>query len=227
MAAPPIDFTIARITSEDDFLPLAIVEVAAFVGPQETLFFGVPGPHTAPLAASRHTALFHTDPSAIYYKATLSTGQIIGMAKWNLFKTAGPHFPWPTSGFAPDANVELLNWFFGSLDEKRNAFMDAREGVKEKGYLYMAILGVHPGFQRMGVGKRLLEWGLEMADREGLECWIEASPAGKGLYEKLGWREVAYTDVELRRWGWEVKEGEEEFSRTVSMFRGVRGKTAG
>lgn len=40
------------------------------------------------------------------------------------------------------------------------------------------------------MGKRLLEWGLEKADREGLEWWIEASPAGKPLYEKLGWREV-------------------------------------
>ena len=103
--------------------------------------------------------------------------------------------------------------------------MDCRESVKEKGYLYMAILGVDPNFQRMGVGNRLLEWGLEKADREGLECFIEASPAGKGLYEKLGWREVGFTDVELRRWGWPVEEGEEEFSRTVSMFRGVGGKT--
>jgi len=63
--------------------------------------------------------------------------------------------------------------------------MDQREGVKERGDLYMALLGVEPGFQRMGVGKRLLEWGLEKADREGLECWIEASPVGKPLYEKL------------------------------------------
>ena len=103
--------------------------------------------------------------------------------------------------------------------------MDARESVKEKGYLYMAILAVDPNFQRMGVGHRLLQWGLEKADREGLECFIEASPEGKGLYEKFGWREVGFTDVVLRRWGWKVEEGEEEFSRTFSMFRGVGGRT--
>ncbi|KAE9364463.1 hypothetical protein N431DRAFT_489024 [Stipitochalara longipes BDJ] len=224
MAVPPLDFTIAPVTSESDFLPLAIVEEAAFVGPQETLFFGTPGPHTPSIVASRQTNVFRTDPTALYFKASLPSGQIIGMAKWNLFKSAGPHFPWPTSGFASDANLELLDWFFGSLDEKRNAFMDQREGVKERGYLYMAILGVDPKFQRMGVGKKLLEWGLEKADREGIECWIEASPAGKPLYEKFGWREVGFTDVELKKWGWKG-EDEDEVTRTVSMFRGVSGKT--
>ena len=88
-----------------------------------------------------------------------------------------------------------------------------------KGYVYMAILAVGPEWQRMGVGRKLLEWGLEKADREGLECWIEASPAGKPLYEKVGWREVGFTDVELKKWGWKG----EEVSRTVSMFREVGG----
>jgi GNAT superfamily N-acetyltransferase len=221
MATQTLDFTISLITSEADFLPLAKVEEAAFAGPQTTLFFGRSATHNPSIAASRHTTVFHTDPTALYFKASLPSGQIIGLAKWNLFKTAGPHFPWPKEGFAEDANVELLAWFFGQLDEKRNAFMDQRERVKERGYLYMALLAVEPGFQRMGIGKRLLEWGLEKADREGLECWIEASPAGKPLYEKLGWREVGVTDVELRRWGWK---GEGEVTRTVSMFRGVGGK---
>jgi ribosomal protein S18 acetylase RimI-like enzyme len=217
-SASPLEVTIAQITKEEDFLPLATIEEAAFTGPQTTLFYGASASHDPSIAAARHTRIFKTDPTALYCKACLPSGQIIGLAKWNLFKTAGPHFPWPTSGFAEDANVELLNWFFGCLDAKRNAFMVPRG----KGYLYMALLAVDPKCQRMGVGRKLLEWGLEKADREGLECWIEASPAGKPLYEKVGWREVGFTDVELRRWGWT---GEEEVSRTVSMFRVVGGKS--
>jgi GNAT superfamily N-acetyltransferase len=215
MSSAILDVTISPITSESDFLPFAILESAAFAGPQTTLFNG---PSATPsLSAARHAKTFATDPTARYFKACLPTGQIVGIARWHLFPTAGPHFPWSMEGFAPDANLELLKWFFGSLDEKRNAFMVPRG----KGYLYMAILAVDPGFQRMGVGRKLLDWGLEKADRERLECWIEASPAGKGLYEKVGWREVDVIDVELRRWGWE---GEEKVARTVSMFRGVGGK---
>jgi GNAT superfamily N-acetyltransferase len=224
MALAPLSFTISQVTSEEDFPPLAIVEDAAFTGPQITLFFGSSS-NQASLSAARHAKIFHTDPTAIYFKAVLeNTNQIIGLAKWNLFPTAGPHFPWPKTGFAEDANTELLGWFFGQLDEKRNAFMDQRERVKERGYLYMAILAVDPKFQRMGVGRKLLEWGLEKADKEGLECWIEASPAGKPLYEKVGWGEVGVTDVELKRWGWQ---GEEKNSKTVSMFRGTGGRGEG
>jgi GNAT superfamily N-acetyltransferase len=106
-------------------------------------------------------------------KASLPNGQIIGLAKWHFFPTPGPHYPWPTSkeNFAPDANLELLKWFFDALDSKRNQMMVER-GREGKGYVYMAILAVGPEWQRMGVGKRLLEWGLEKADWEGVEAWI-------------------------------------------------------
>ena len=51
------------------------------------------------------------------------------------------------------------------------------------------------------VGKRLLERGLEKVDREGVESWFDHSPAGKGLYENMGWREVGYSKMELGQWG--------------------------
>lgn len=56
-------------------------------------------------------------------------------------------------------------------------------------------------WQRLVVGKKLLERGLEKVDREGVESWIDASPAGKALYENMGWREVGYLKMELGRWG--------------------------
>jgi hypothetical protein len=65
---------------------------------------------------TEHTAhIFHNDPTALYFKASLPSGQIIGLAKWNLFATAGPHFPWPKEEFAEDANVELLAWIFWTV----------------------------------------------------------------------------------------------------------------
>jgi hypothetical protein len=108
MATQPLDFTISPRTSEADFLPLAKVEEAAFSGPKTTLFFSLS-------ATPRHTHIFHNDPTALYLKASLPSGQIIGLAKWNLFATAGPHFPWPKEEFAEDANVELLAWIFWTV----------------------------------------------------------------------------------------------------------------
>jgi len=33
----------------------------------------------------------------------------------------------------------------------------------------------------------ILRHGLELADRDQLPCYIDSSPMGKPLYEKLGW----------------------------------------
>jgi hypothetical protein len=108
MASAPLSFTISKVIPEEDLLPLATVEEAAFTSPQTTLFFGSPSNQVS-LAVARHTKIFRTDPTAIYFKAVLeNTNQIIGLAKWNLFPTSGPHFPWPTTGLAEDANTGLL-----------------------------------------------------------------------------------------------------------------------
>ena len=55
-----------------------------------------------------------------------------------------------------------------------------------KPYILLHALAVAPGLQGKGVGRRLLEWGLEIADRERWECWVDASREGVGLYRKVG-----------------------------------------
>lgn len=52
------------------------------------------------------------------------------------------------------------------------------------------MLGVQDSYQGRGLGSKLLKWGLTRADAEGLEVYLSASPAGKPLYEKNGFREV-------------------------------------
>lgn len=52
------------------------------------------------------------------------------------------------------------------------------------------MLGVHPSQQGKGLGSKLLKWGLTRADAEGMEVYLSASPAGRPLYLKYGFREV-------------------------------------
>ncbi|KAF2843540.1 acyl-CoA N-acyltransferase [Patellaria atrata CBS 101060] len=56
------------------------------------------------------------------------------------------------------------------------------------GYWYLRSLSVSPQSQRQGVGAELLKWGLRHADAEGVPMELEASPAGEGLYRKLGFK---------------------------------------
>ncbi|KAF2474791.1 uncharacterized protein BDR25DRAFT_184733, partial [Lindgomyces ingoldianus] len=53
-----------------------------------------------------------------------------------------------------------------------------------------------PSYQRKGVGRMLLQWGIKQADEEGLPLYIEGTLAGKLLYEQLGFTVVAETELE-------------------------------
>lgn len=48
-----------------------------------------------------------------------------------------------------------------------------------------------------------MEWGMRRADELGLESYIEATAAGRLLYERCGYRSVARVDVDM-----EDKDGE-------------------
>jgi ribosomal protein S18 acetylase RimI-like enzyme len=52
------------------------------------------------------------------------------------------------------------------------------------------MLGVHPSYQGCGLASKLLKWGLERADAEGVETYLSASPEGRPMYEKYGFRIV-------------------------------------
>lgn len=52
------------------------------------------------------------------------------------------------------------------------------------------ILFTHPDYRRMGVGTLIISWGLEQADRLGLECFVEGTKEGKPCYERFGFKVV-------------------------------------
>jgi len=59
----------------------------------------------------------------------------------------------------------------------------------------LAWLGTDPGYRRQGVGKMLVEWGMEKATEEGKDCYLVATPSGKMLYSHLGFEDVGSIDL--------------------------------
>lgn len=86
-----------------------------------------------------------------------------------------------------------------------------------------------PLHQRKGIGQAIMDWGLRRADELGLETYIEATAAGRKLYERCGCRVVARVDVDMESKGdargkeWKALQGEMLPCGYDSMWRPVRG----
>lgn len=77
----------------------------------------------------------------------------------------------------------------------------------------LGILACSPTHQGLGAGSALLAWGRELADKEGLTTWLEASPQGYPLYRRFGYEDVDVQDLAVtERWG-PVREEEEGEAR--------------
>ena len=68
-------------------------------------------------------------------------------------------------------------------------------------HMLLEFLAIHPTYQRRGVGTRLLSWGIERGDTEGIPIGVVGSLQGARLYERMGWKDVGYciVDFEERR----------------------------
>ncbi|KAI1806016.1 acyl-CoA N-acyltransferase [Daldinia bambusicola] len=105
------------------------------------------------------------------------------------------------------APVEAINPPFadypkGSKPELCKVFFDALKVASAKhnadAMLGLSLLCTSPKYYRRGAAKALLEPMLAIADAHGLKSYLEATPNGKGVYEKMGFREVDRLTFDLK-----------------------------
>lgn len=157
-----------------------------------------------------------SDPNAHWlcvYDSDSPNQTVVAMAKWN-----GPETPPGTDlpAWPQGSNVEIANHFFGNLVRRHESIMRGRK------HWYLELLATRPEYQGKGAAGKLLRWGIERADEEGTETYLEASPDGKPIYEHLGFREVDRLVVELDGEGEGVL-SEKEFIE-VFMVRPITSK---
>jgi len=54
----------------------------------------------------------------------------------------------------------------------------------------LEYLAVNPEYRRRGVGEKLVTWGIEQADKQGLDTVLEATLDGGKLYRRLGFEDA-------------------------------------
>jgi GNAT superfamily N-acetyltransferase len=74
------------------------------------------------------------------------------------------------------------------------AYLKAEEELEAEFYqnscYYLDNVCVDFRYQRQGLGRLMIEWGLEEAKKRGLDIMTEAGEMGLGLYMKLGFQQI-------------------------------------
>ncbi|GAA5821591.1 hypothetical protein JCM11251_000924 [Rhodosporidiobolus azoricus] len=167
--------------STKDLTRLATIDSQAFQGSviSRLVFPNVTSAtHIAQLTQRLQKALDH--PYKAVMKAVLrETGEIIGLALWELAKPAG----------FVEHKEEQSAWPDGTDVALAEEFLRARRGFKpDHANYHLSLLAVEPSKQRTGAGAALLKWGFKKADEAGVPIYLNASDVAVPLYARHGFQ---------------------------------------
>ncbi|CZR58595.1 uncharacterized protein PAC_08487 [Phialocephala subalpina] len=134
-----------------------------------------------------------------------ATGAIVGYARWILpsghFTAEDGSPEWAEAQVADVSDDEKKQfkglaesaWWNGRsgldrLDDKNVEIMNSI--LAEKPYIKLAYLAVHPENKGKGIGTALVESGIRHANKIRLPIFVMAFKAGRGVYTRLGFKEV-------------------------------------
>ncbi|KAI9813318.1 MAG: hypothetical protein M1827_004260 [Pycnora praestabilis] len=134
------------------------------------------------------------DPASRILKVTepeVSGDKIIAFAKWVVPRVnkgkegtrKGSHLEENLPEWPADADQEFCDSLFGAMLKKRHQIMGDRP------YYFLEMLGTLPAYQGRGADSSLIRWGTDLADRDGVESYLDALDGGE-LYERFGWQTV-------------------------------------
>jgi len=147
---------------------------------------------TMAVAKERDWNMHINDPASHkVYVVYVPSGEVVGSVFWKIYTTV----PFPNG----PQKIQLSFWPQNDKEGKEcgeeilNQCFFARANWMNRPMVAMDATSVRDDHQRKGVGSLLISWGVQKADDLGVECFVEASDAGKHLYKKFGY--IALTKI--------------------------------
>ena len=154
---------------------------------------------------ARTIGLHKADPCSHWTKVTdTDSGRVVGAARW-IISTSNPFkgllvvdcLWWPEGERREFAEI-CMRQFRAPRFEKMQRdhvcrFLSYLQHVMVRIHVSMLVLNVcctHPEYRWCGIGRMLMEWGVEHGDQLDLDTYVDASGMGKPLYEAYGFEVV-------------------------------------
>ncbi|PNP57274.1 hypothetical protein THARTR1_02720 [Trichoderma harzianum] len=100
----------------------------------------------------------------------------VGFAKW-IVPGASPEPLPPADQWPSEGDQQFSVFFFGRLGEMHH------EAMGKRPHWYLELVAVKPQYQGKGAASLMLKYGVNKADEDKVECFLDASPAGQPIYE--------------------------------------------
>jgi GNAT superfamily N-acetyltransferase len=159
------------------------------------------------------------------------TGVITGFAKWVFYKSPRSEEEWdvvPTAPWAEESHRRIVEQLLSTTADIRGKRWGGTPYARECPVsfltsvlchdliqlLVLSLLCVHQDYQRQGVGKALVRWGLRRSESLGLPVHLEASPEALPLYRSLEFEVVDTVVVAAEEW-----DGKFERQYTVMLWK--------
>ncbi|KAJ4344629.1 uncharacterized protein N0V89_012373 [Didymosphaeria variabile] len=196
----PLALSRCTTSDVDDIVRLS---AAAFSAPTNANVF----PNTPTVNAFRTARAQHTiqhDPFSLFLKIVDTElppeEQFIAYAKW-----AKPHSKEELrdSGYVdllmsdelPKECDRALIW---KAEEMKGELVESIMGSRP--FYHLDVLATHPAHSGRGCAGRLVKWGMQKAQEEGVDCYVEAQDSSKPIFERYGWREAGELKTGDKKW---------------------------
>ncbi|RSL56240.1 hypothetical protein CEP54_008939 [Fusarium duplospermum] len=195
-----------RIATESDLDAVADVATASFNPETDAISAHLFPPHlkpegeayahaARPWRLARKTDRFHSRRTILIVAVDEAlSGKVVGFALWEKPVRGDNGQPEPAPIKPPCATLDHAAF----NEMKRVLGQDHAKRFGGNGadnIWHLEMLGVDPGQQRRGIGKLLLRWAFEEADKFGQDCYLVATPAGLPLYRAAGFKEVGVLEL--------------------------------
>ncbi|KAM0749741.1 acyl-CoA N-acyltransferase [Meredithblackwellia eburnea MCA 4105] len=161
------------------------------------------------LATAHRLQSIIASPHVFAVKAAIGSkdGPLGGIALWS--RPGSPIYHFKRRGhfvMGPETDEDRKAW--ASVDPVKwekawQEWDDMRAKIMgDVPHWYIAPLWVKPEYQKRGIGRKLLQQVMDLADEHGHAIYLEASQEGKKVYDTLGFTvEGPSFYVEMVRWG--------------------------
>ncbi|KAI0851887.1 acyl-CoA N-acyltransferase [Daldinia vernicosa] len=168
--------------------------------------------------AKRYPRILATDREKKRHEKAVdpATGELVGYARWVLpseHLAAEDGSPEWAEAQVPDVSDEEKARFEELAKSARLATRKEADGMDDRNdevlarllaagtYIKFEYLAVHPANKGKGIGSALVESGIRHAEKIGVPLFTMAYKAGRGIYERLGFKEVERVVQDATKYG--------------------------